>query len=140
MMKVITIFLLAVSFYCFQNNIATKEIAEKAKKIRAEMLHGKSLPPSITKPKDFSGYQRDETFFYYIERKENNFVDSIQMIVTIFLEDSLQHILSFDEVHLKDSKTYLYKVNKEGVIDWAYKADDPENLKTENIEINTDSA
>src|SRR5436853_6781268 len=109
MMKIITMFFAV--FFCCQNT-ATKEIVEKAKKLRAKLLYGKSLPPIITKPGSFLGHKIDESFFYNTERKENNFVDSILMIVSIYLEDSLEHILSFNEVHLKNNETYMYKFNK----------------------------
>lgn len=33
----------------------------------------------------------------------------------------------------------MYKINIHGTIDWAYRADDSENLNTQDIEINTDS-
>jgi hypothetical protein len=139
-MKIITIFLLAVSLYSFQDNTSSNKIAERANRIKAKLLYSKSLPPIIIKSENFSPDKIDESFIYNTFRKENNSVDSILMTVSIFLKDSLQHLLSFNEIHLKSKETYMYKVNKQGIIDWAYKADDPENMNTEIIEIMTDSA
>ena len=34
----------------------------------------------------------------------------------------------------------MYQINKRGVIDWAYEADNPETMNTRDLKINTDSA
>ena len=159
-MKTISILLLFIFLSCSQNDLTTKEIREKASRIRTGLLNNKSLPAAIQKPTNQADVSsaplgREYNFYYNTTRKENNLIDSIFMTVTV-LTDSLEH-LSFYEMHLKndnEDKSYMYKVNKYGVIDWAYRTDPPasepavvkENgvgsypISNQTIEINTDSA
>jgi hypothetical protein len=159
-MKIFAILLLFFLSSC-QNETSTKEIIEKANRIRTELLNSKSLPAAIQKPtnqKSFSSSSREKMydFYYNSVRKENNAVDSVLMIVTVFT-DSSEH-LSFHEMHLKndkEDKSYMYELNKNGAIVWAYRTDPPTSEPTivKNndsmvvtpsnqpiIEINTDSA
>jgi hypothetical protein len=97
------------------------------------------------------------SYFYNTYRKEDNTVDSILMVVIVETEDSLKHI-TFTEQHLKNGNedtSFVYTVNKYGIIDWAYRTNPPTSEPTvETIndsllvtpsnqpifEINTDSA
>ena len=105
-MKIIYALFLLILSSCYQNN-ETKEIREKAGRIRTELLNNKSLPTAIQKPtnqEDFSpsSPRKIYNFYYTLVRKENNAVDSVLITVTVFL-DSLED-LSFHEMHLKNNK------------------------------------
>lgn len=141
-MKIITIFFLAASFCCFQNDTSTKEIIEKANRIRIELLSSKSLPTTIQRTVNQDGQASgiNHDFYYYISRHENNIPDSVLMLITVF-DDALEHI-QFTEMQMKDGngdKSYSYKINKYGEIDWAYYAESSD-FNSQVIEINTDSA
>src|SRR5436190_1008115 len=123
-MKTISLLLITICLSCCQNDRTTKEIKEKAGRIRMELLNNKSLVSNFLKPSGVSvtSTNSDRTdFIYNTTRKENSLVESILMVGTVF-PDSSENI-TFDERHYKkdkEVKSYVYTVNKYGVIPWAY--------------------
>ena len=153
-MKNISVLLLIIFFSGCQNDLTTKKIKEKANRIRIELLNNKSLPAAIQESHDVSSVPSGKrSFMYNTTRKENNSVDSVLMTVTVHI-DSLEHI-DFYEMHLindNEDRSYMYMINKYGVIDWAYRTEsEPKVIRDDKgkmigitssdiIVINTDSS
>lgn len=144
---------MTISLSFCNNDLKTKEIAERVQNIRSELLNNKMLPSAIRKiPISFPGQHE---YLYSTFRKENTTVDSVDMTISILdKEDSFWHLL-FHEILLKngrENKSYTYSINKDGIIDWAYNTEGvPKIIYDDNgqttgvkspeiIEINTDSS
>jgi hypothetical protein len=122
------LFSLSVCIYCSQIKQKKEDLSNQVNEIRNRLLSDQLLPGKIKK-----GYSDHTDSIYYSFtypslRIENNDTDTINTIIEINVNDSLEH-LSFLEDHntnYKNGIVYNYSVNKYGILDYASYQEPPE--------------